>query len=296
MDKIEGWPFIQNFFENRTRGTYKVTDIIVEDHHDKLTAAISDTFINTMMLAWIPYYTSWKQAWNGWRSIRNSWHTCTRSLENALRELLVSPGGEGRSLLDDWEKRIAAQWPVTSALYQHFFPQGREEFTTGAREATIQAVQSLSSRLIEKLPLLQTEQGNRQTAADVYTQSNQPVPPEVQRELNRANARVTLATELAEETDAFHSRINTLRGEQQGCEGQIVSATTELEEQRIRICRVMFKNFHDLASKHMDVESAAKNPQYAAVGFFDLNVLMRPKSEDPPDDEPPPAPVPPPAP
>lgn len=296
MDKIESWPFIQNFFENRTRGSFKVTDILVEDHYDKLTASISLPFINTLHGAWVPYRTAWKQAWNAWRSITNSWHTCTRALENALRELLVSPGGESRSLLDDWEKRIAAQWPATSALYRHFFPQGREEFTTGAREATIQAVQSLSTRLTEKLTVLQAEQATQQTAANVYIQAGQPVPLEVQRELNRANARVVLAGELAQETDAFHSRLDTLRSEQQGCEGQIVPATTELEKQRIRVCRAMFKNFHALAVEYMDTESSAGDPQYAAAGYFDLNVLMRPKSEDPPDDEPPPAPVPPPAP
>lgn len=293
MDKIESWPFIQNFLENRTRNNFKVADILVEDHHDKLTKSISIVFINTMHTAWVPYYNAWKQAWNAWNSVRNEWHSCTRELENALAELLTSPGGNGRSLLDDWESRISAEWPTTTSMYKHFFPQGRAEFNTGAREATIQAVRNLHTRLTEKIGGLQQELAVAQAAADFYTQSNQPIPPAVQETLDTAKSRVAVVTRVSERADAFHLRLDSARGAQQGCEGAIVPATAALEKQRNRVCRQMLKNFHNLAGNYMDTESADQNPQYAAAGFFDLNVLMRPKSEDPPDDNPPPPPAPP---
>ena len=293
MDKIESWPSIQNIFENRTRRSYKVADILVEDHHDKLTKSISIVFINTMHTAWVPYYNAWKQAWNAWNSVRNEWHSCTRELENALAELLTSPGGNGRSLLDEWESRIAAEWPTTTSMYKHIFPLGRAEFTTHAREATIQAVRSLHSRLTEKIGGLQQELAVAQAAVDFYTQSNQTIPPAVQDTLAVAQSRVAVVTRVAERADAFHLRLDAARSAQQGCEGAIVPATVELEKQRIRVCRRMCADFHDLAGHYLKTDSADRNPQYAAAGFFDLNVLMRPKSEDPPDDNPPPPPAPP---
>lgn len=293
MDKVESWPFIQDFFNNRTKGSFKVTDLLAVDHDDKLKGAgITSPYHAGLHAEWLPFFVLWKSAWNKWHNTYNEWHSCTHALELLLSELLESPGGDGRSLLDSWESRFLAHWSASSTMYQHCFPEGRAAFTTGAREATIQAVHQLHTRLLEKLSPLQQEQTNLQNEVNALLGAGQPVPAQLQARLDAANARVVFVDTLAAEVGNFHTTIHTARSAQQNCEGAITPATVELEKQRIRISRRMLLNFHDLATHYLRADFEAEDAQYAAAGFYDLTILMRPKSEDPPDVPPPPAPAP----
>jgi hypothetical protein len=295
MDNNNPWPLAENPFDNRTKRSRKAMHKIGADHKDKLDVkAATSAFFASLQGLYIPIWTNWTAAYNAWVNANAAWNSCTRKLEGMLDTLRVDPPGEGRSLIDQWEGAIAGLWSRTGSMYEYFFPQGREPFTEGTRESTIQAVATLSTRLIEKTAIIQSERANLELQLDALVAAGATVPDELQDAVQLARDREATVTRLGNRINAFAGSLQAARSEQQGCEGTVALASSALDKQRVRLARRLLKNFYLIADHHCDVEAPEPNPQFAAADYFDLATLMRPNGEGDDGEEEPPAPVPPP--
>ena len=295
MDNNNPWPQVENPFDNRTKKSRKAMHKIGTDHKDKIQPkSLTDAFFSGIYTLFLPIWNDWAAAYDAWVNANAAWNSCTRKLEGLLDVLRVDPPGEGRSLIDQWEGSIAGLWSSTGSMYEFFFPQGRAPFTEGTRESIMQAVGTLSTRLIEKLPGIVTERTNLESQVNSM---GALVTDELADALQVARDRESTVTRLANRINAFHGSLAAARSKQQGCEGAVGLASSALDKQRVRLARRLLKNFYLIADHHCDVEAPEPNPQFVAADYFDLETIMRPNGEGDDADEDPPAPVtPPPAP
>jgi hypothetical protein len=272
-------------------------NIIVTDHLAKLQKRMGEhATIQALLVAFQTTSANWTAAYTKWRNKRAAYRAATRALEALLDVLKLSPGNGQRSKIDEWNSKISALWAPDAPMYLYFFPEGRDPFTSGGRDNIVKEVGDLSQRLAEKIADLTALRDALQVQVDAITNGGGVPPEALADELDLAKARVDTVTSLVSKTAAFHSQLTSARSTQQGAEGEVDGAATQVENQRIIAARRLLANLYALGQHYVLLASEDADPQAAAGDFFDLDTIIQTTPDEEPDEDPAPAPVTPPTP
>ncbi len=152
---MNAWKYEENMIEQVTRGSFKLMDLLLQDHVARLMKMLTkfpgDTDYQEMHGVAASELSLWNGAYVPYRAARGVYKARTQSFYEMLESL---PG-----LLDDWDIDIQAAGGPTKpykagkAAYTEIFPQGRAPFTSGAVDQRVAAVQTLVANLQAHAPL-----------------------------------------------------------------------------------------------------------------------------------------------
>lgn len=255
------WHYLENQFLSVTKKRRGLADAIYKDHLAKLTGKLPGNAALAPLLAGITAAGApWSVKYGEWKNARAEYRGTTQAVENLLAILQRKPVGGGRSKIEEWDSKIRAYWSPGDPIYETLLPQGRESFTTGARDQMLDEVGLLAGRI--------------QVQADALAAAAAAA----------SGAEAALLTEqgdallaLKPSVVAFSAQVNAARSVQTQKEGFVDEFSEQLEPLRVDLCVALYRNVGSLM--------AMLAPHQAEVaGYFDLQLIMAPPAGDDEDE------------
>ncbi|MEM6298726.1 MAG: hypothetical protein AAF740_08580, partial [Bacteroidota bacterium] len=135
------WSYLENPFDNRTKGNYKRMLEMATDHFDKLKErGRTDTQIQGLYDFGNPAYDAFVKAYRESGYIRSVYREQTATLEGMMAEL-------ASSLARRWDSMIVIEYDKPSPQYQSLMPDGRMPLQRGSYEMRIEELNRLARRL-----------------------------------------------------------------------------------------------------------------------------------------------------
>lgn len=135
------WSYVQNVFNNTSKGSFKRMLLMSRDHHDKLKVeAAGNPAIDALYQAFLPDFTGFKDLYSQVNSNSAGYQGLTLQLENLMLELR---GIKAKR----WDIMLQNVYDDTSVAYRSVFADGRAPFQSGPYDMRIAAVQSLSANM-----------------------------------------------------------------------------------------------------------------------------------------------------
>lgn len=210
---MDPWKFEVNTFEAVTRGTFKLTDILLRDHVARLVKCLAKVPGDADFVAMYGRAASVLSMWQGvylpYRVARGVYKARTQTVYDMLAEI--------PDRLADWDIDIQAAGGPTRPFkagkpaYTELFPQGRAPFTSGALEMRLAALEAL---VLAMAP---------------YSSALGAVQTSVQ---------------------AFTSALVAARAAQQAEEGGTEANSSAVETARLAVCDAMFRNLGRAMEKY----------------------------------------------
>ena len=140
MNQIS-WFYLQNPFDNVTKGSFKRMLIMATDHHDKLLAASATSAqIGAIYQQFLPAFQAFKQTYMQTFASGAVYQGNTQMVENLFSEL------SGRKI-KQWDAQIQSVFLDDTPQYKMLLPNNRGPFQTGTYEGRIQSVLTLETNL-----------------------------------------------------------------------------------------------------------------------------------------------------
>ncbi len=135
------WRYLQNPFDNVTKDSFKLMNILAKDHKDKLeAAAILDRRISPFAYSLAPKYQAFADVLVRVTSVSNMYQGHTQQVETLFSEL-------SNTHIRDWDVAIQGVYHDRTMEYKTLLPQYRSPFQSGGYEARIREVKALAASL-----------------------------------------------------------------------------------------------------------------------------------------------------
>ena len=274
----ENWDALVNPFAFKLEGRELMHGFFT-DHATKLESGRgSDAVLGELWAVTRPVWEDWQRDYYGWDQARGLRRTATHELNTLRRRLLVSPGGEGRSLLDEWESALSSMFPPGGARYVLLFPRGRAGISRAGLDELAPELVRIAGCLEGMMTELTAERDALRAQAQSYVAAGLAVPAELERGLDGAEWRVDAVPGIARRMRAVGLKFDGLRSEQQGREGLLAQAASRLKATHRRAHWRLFANLGRLID--WAITTSEGPPQIArAAGFFDLRMLPKRKAK-----------------
>lgn len=268
----DAWHYLENQFDAVTTQSRKRMHAIQKNHRARRDAQLAENpQLAPLVAAMEPAALAWETAYGAWRQARAVYRGASKAVENLFTQLQISPGAGGRSRIDEWESKVAGEWPKEHPVFRSLFPRGRAPFTEGGREAVIGELQMLGTRLGEK-------------AGDFADFAAAPAtPPEAAAE---ALAQSGLLANLKVKVESFHAQCAAARVEQLKAHGLVAGRSLEVEPARVALADALYHCLGLLMGIFY-----RKADRLRIASFFDLKLVMERNSVAEEDEEPLPAAV-----
>lgn len=137
------WSALRNPFENPTRNSFKLMNLIATDHHDKLKAAAAqDAGLLPLYRLYEPTYSQFQEAFTAATTNVSKYRVSTRRVETLFDEL-------NNTKIRHWDVAIQYHYPSETLDYMSLMPDHREPFQKGGYEMRIKELKSLNERLLD---------------------------------------------------------------------------------------------------------------------------------------------------
>lgn len=151
------WSALRNPFENATRNSFKLMNLISTDHHDKLkVAAADDAGLMHLYNMYVPIYAQFQETFTATTTNLSKYRGSTRRVETMFEEITSTKARH-------WDVAIQYHYPMETMDYSDLMPDGKEPFQKGGYEMRIKELKSLSERLADYPNMVAT-----QTEIDQY--------------------------------------------------------------------------------------------------------------------------------
>lgn len=199
------WFFLNNFFDNATKNSFKKMNILATDHHDKLLNNVSNPNIAFLYNRFLPVYQDFKAQYQAVIANTGMYEGHTQIVEAIFAEL-------SSTKIKQWDIQIQGTYLEGTPEYTMLMPNMRKPFQSGGYESRIRECRALALRLQNFSALSAIQQD------------------------------VTLFTDKAEQA----------RTTQQGYEKGKQDNSALLEENRVKLAKMMHANFGRLIDIYID--------------------------------------------
>jgi hypothetical protein len=135
------WRYLFNPFDNLTKDSLKLMNVLAKDHKDKLeTAALLDRRIVPLLNTFVPKYQAFADVLVRATGISNMYQGHTQQVEALFNELTTTH-------IRDWDISIQSVYHDRTMEYKTLLPNYRSPFQTGGYETRIREVKALASNL-----------------------------------------------------------------------------------------------------------------------------------------------------
>ena len=142
------WHYLDNQFENATDGSFKLMNIMNEDHLSRLQASAGEPTIDDLITRTIPVHNGYSSSYVAWITERAFYKGATNAQETLIDELSAQK-------IKEWDIQIQNVFLEGTSEYMSILPNRREPFQKGGIDDRITEVESLGERL-ESYPALTT--------------------------------------------------------------------------------------------------------------------------------------------
>jgi hypothetical protein len=132
----QSWHYVQNVFDNVTKGNYLLMLKISTWHINALKAKAGDPYYDQLIADYQPLHDAVVDEYNKWSTSKGTHVGGTASFEDLL-ELLSGTKAE------DWDIAIQAVYRRDTPQYLALLPNYRKPFQKGSRDARVNAVNNL---------------------------------------------------------------------------------------------------------------------------------------------------------
>lgn len=146
----ETWHYLSNQFDNVTKKSFKLMNIINADHLAKLQAQASDTVIATLLARTNVPHDSFNTTYSNWLSAKGFYKGETNRVNGYLKEL-------SSVKLKQWDAQIQAVYLEGTPDYKILLPNGRKPFQSGTIDDRISHLQAFVQRLAAYPTLVTTK-------------------------------------------------------------------------------------------------------------------------------------------
>jgi hypothetical protein len=208
----ELWSYIQNPFENGTRGNFKKAEILVADHDDKLYEVKDDEVLGPLYARFHPFRVGFGGLFTSLGSAYAAHEGATRATKILLRQL---SGLKIRS----WDRDIQKAYDIDTAEYKAILPNRRKPFQTGSIEMKIQALETLIANIGDNVTLrsIKTEIitfTEQLKATRTLQQGKERIKPDLsgQLELQRLKTMIEMHRNLGSLIEIFADNPSRIEG------------------------------------------------------------------------------------
>ena len=142
----ETWHYLENQFDNVTKGSRKQMQVITNDHNSRLVAQSGDVDIDGLIARYGPVHQDFLNKYSSWMNADAFHQSTTVGVNKLLNEL-------SGTKIRQWDSAITIQYDVGTEEYMHLLPNRRTPFQTGGMDQRISEVKSLATRLNTYAPL-----------------------------------------------------------------------------------------------------------------------------------------------
>ena len=186
----ELWFYLHNPFDNVTKHSFTLMNLLATDHHDKLKhKANTDARFAPLYQDFESAYKVFKEVFTKSLSNAGRYQSNTKKVESLFTELTSTR-------IRQWDVKIQNEYDEMSNEYVSILPNGRKPFQTGGYEARINEVKALYDRLNYHSNLAQLAADIKQFAYNLeQARTEQQGFEQAERELSQALelARLELA-------------------------------------------------------------------------------------------------------
>jgi hypothetical protein len=186
----ELWFYLQNPFDNVTKHSFALMNLLATDHHDKLRhKANLDARFAPLYQDFESTYKVFKTVFTKSLSNAGRYQSNTQKVESLFTELTSTR-------IRKWDVKIQNEYDEMSNEYVSILPSGRKPFQVGGYEARINEVKALYERLNYHPNLANLAAEVKQFAYDLeQARTEQQGFEQAERELSQSleSARVELA-------------------------------------------------------------------------------------------------------
>ena len=140
------WHYLENQFNNATRGSFRLMLTVTNDHYAKLVAQQADADILALLNRTEPVHQAFLNAYSNWKTQQALYKSATQTMKNLRDELA---GKHARQ----WDAAIMVQYDKGTAEHTALLPNGRSPFQSGTYDQRISAVKTLGETLDDYAPL-----------------------------------------------------------------------------------------------------------------------------------------------
>jgi len=140
------WSYTVNQFDNKTRHSFTLMDILNSDHLSKLGAYPTDADIQMLYVRTKPLHDDFQQKHALWTSAKAAHEGKTSAMNLCLRELMTDK-------IKEWDIQIQVHHMKGTPAYKTILPNGRSAYQRNTIDERISLVNALSMTL-EKFPEL----------------------------------------------------------------------------------------------------------------------------------------------
>lgn len=144
------WHYVNNQFESATRGSFKRTNILNNDHMSKLSSEGADPDIAALVARTLPLSTTFSSRYSSQISAEASYKGHTALVDNLLREL-------SSEKIKQWDIQIQGQYLEGTPTYMMILPNRRQPFQEFAKDQRLSEVEALAERLLDYPALSATQ-------------------------------------------------------------------------------------------------------------------------------------------
>jgi hypothetical protein len=144
------WFFLQNVFDNCTKGNFIKMLGISTQHYNSINANAGDAFFDTLIAAYEPTHQWYVDAYNAWYASGGTHEGGTATMEQLIADL-------SSTHIETWDIAIQGVYRKGTPQYIAWLPDGRKPFQSGSIESRINAVAALALAMgVPPLPLAAT--------------------------------------------------------------------------------------------------------------------------------------------
>lgn len=144
------WKYADNTFEVVTRSSFKLMNILINDHVARCTqiegANPANALLQDALSDALSGRSGWMAAYNAWLTCRGQYKGATLAFYEKLEEL-------GSLKIRQWDAAIQGVFLEGTPQYVGLLPQGREPFQKGSLDQRLAAVGALKTALAAHAPL-----------------------------------------------------------------------------------------------------------------------------------------------
>lgn len=142
------WHFLENQFDNATDESFKLMNIMNEDHLSRLKASAGEPTIDDLVARTIPVHDGYSNSYTAWITERAFYKGATNTQKQLIAELSAQK-------IKEWDIQIQNEYLEGTAEYVAILPNQRVPFQSGGIDARIAEVKALGERL-DSYPALST--------------------------------------------------------------------------------------------------------------------------------------------
>ncbi len=144
------WHYLSNQFETATRGSFKRTNILNNDHLSKLNSEAADPDMAALSARTAPLSAAFSAAYSNYIMINGTYKGHTQLVDNLLLEL-------SSQKIKQWDIQVQVQHLEGTPTYMMILPNRRGPFQEGTKDDRLSAVEALAEALLAYPALAATQ-------------------------------------------------------------------------------------------------------------------------------------------